>query len=108
MQLEIVSVYDVKADIFSTPVFTASQATAKRDFADVAQNPESKICKHPEDYRLFLLGMFDDETGTVESVLRPVLLISALEAINPDKNHKEKHPEIPIRLENGDLALEPK
>jgi len=81
MQLEIVSVYDVKADVYATPVFVQSQLVAQRSFSDIANVKDSPINKHPEDYRLFMLGFFDDETGYVEAYTKPVLICTATEVV---------------------------
>jgi len=83
MQLEICSVYDIKADRYGTPIFAESQLTAQRSFVDVVNNPDSPLNKHPEDYRLFTLGFFDDEDGNVESYVKPVLLCTAIEVLTP-------------------------
>lgn len=71
MKLEIFSIYDSKADSFSTPVFLANEAVAKRHFAQGANSPESHLNANPEDYTLFHLGSWDNENGAFETLLTP-------------------------------------
>lgn len=63
MQLCMYSVFDNKAKIFLQPFFMQNDAVATRFFVDAANDPDSIICKHPEDYALMYLGTFDNETS---------------------------------------------
>jgi len=102
MQLEIVSVYDVKADTYATPVFVPSQLVAQRSFSDVVNHKDSPINKHPEDYRLFMLGFFDDESGEVEKYQKPVLICTANEVfrIQPIQIHNPEQEDTPEKEED--------
>lgn len=57
------SVYDNKAGFYMAPFFLQSTAEGIRSFTDAANDPHIAISKHPEDYTLFELGSFDDQTG---------------------------------------------
>lgn len=58
------SVFDVKSDTFSPPFWKATVGQAVRDFADVANDPNTTIGRHPEDYKLVQVGEFDDALGS--------------------------------------------
>lgn len=57
------SIYDSKTNAFSTPFFTVNNATALRSFSDLANDPNSQIAKHAEDFSLHYIGSFNDDTG---------------------------------------------
>ena len=68
------SVYDSKAGFYMAPFFFQSTAEGIRAFFDAANDPQTAISKHPEDYTLFELGAFDDQTGvfTQHEVIIPL------------------------------------
>lgn len=63
MILRAFSVFDVKSDTYSAPFWKSTVGQALRDFADVANDKNSTIGRHPEDFKLVQLGEFNDETG---------------------------------------------
>ena len=63
MKQLVFAVYDSKAGIFGTPIFTPTQGIAERSFTDQANRPDSAMCMHPGDFTLFHLGEYDVETG---------------------------------------------
>lgn len=79
MKFYIFSVYDSKAENFHTPMFVPTKGIATRSFTDVANNPESEIYRHPEDYTLFLIGEFDSSNGLVTPLTTPESLGLAVE-----------------------------
>ena len=64
------SIYDVKAEVWTTPMFFQAKGQAIRSFAD-AINSEGEFGKHPEDYTLFYLGEFDERSGLVSPAEAP-------------------------------------
>lgn len=62
MILYIVSVKDRVTDIYGQPIYMASLGGAIRSFGDAVNNDEA-LKKHPEDYDLYHLGEFDDNTA---------------------------------------------
>ena len=67
MKLNIFSVYDDKAKCFFPPLFQAHIGQAIRMFCDTAQDSKTQINRHPEDFRLFHIGVFNDDDGSIES-----------------------------------------
>jgi len=71
-KLQVLSVRDRAADVFGRPFFTASIGSAIRSFSDhLNGKDDSEMVKHPEDFDLFHLAVFDDETGSFENLERP-------------------------------------
>lgn len=65
MKLQVLAVRDRAVDAFGRPMFFPSNGAAIRAFGDEVnrQSPDNPYHEHPEDYDLYLLGIFDDETG---------------------------------------------
>lgn len=63
MILRVFSVFDSKAEVFSTPFFMSTRGEAVRAFKDLVNDPNSSVSRHPDDYRLMCLGEFDNEKG---------------------------------------------
>lgn len=70
------SIFDSKAAVFGPPIFFQNSALAIRSFTDYANDPSMMIHRHPEDFSLFQIGTFDDNTGVLSSIT-PVSLVTA-------------------------------
>ena len=73
-KLKVFCVYDSKVQAFMQPFFLRSNGEAIRSFADIANDPQSNVCRHPEDFSLMLLGEYDDETGSFTNEKAPTNL----------------------------------
>lgn len=69
MRYKMVVVRDRAADVYNTPAFVPSLGIANRSFADEINrvDPNNQLNKHPEDFDLFYLGEFDDNTGEFDA-----------------------------------------
>lgn len=77
------AVYDKKAKCFAQPFFTAHVDVGTRSFAAAAASSGTAVYHHPEDFALFLLGIFNDENGLFNLTAQPV---HVAEAINLKKD----------------------
>lgn len=68
MRLKVFSILDTKADAFMSPFFMSTTGQAVRAFKDLVNDPKSSVYKHPGDYRLVHIGLFDDQLGKLESL----------------------------------------
>lgn len=68
------SIRDEKAQAFNVPFFFTTQGQALRAFQDLAQDANTTIGKHPEDYRLYHHGDFDLDAGTFNARATPFYL----------------------------------
>ena len=82
MRLEIYSVFDEAAKAFGTPFFMQNDMMAARAFSDLANDANSTVFKHPSDYKLYKIGVFNDETASIESTEVPELIAHADNAIH--------------------------
>jgi len=62
MKKEIVAVYDSKAKAFMDPIYVPNLGIAQRSFKIAVNDPSTYIAQSPEDYTLFYLGEWSDET----------------------------------------------
>lgn len=79
----VVSVKDRAADIFNRPFFVPHRNVAVRDFTDEVnrQAADNQLNKHPDDFDLYLLATFDDNTGTIVMAEQPTVLVRAKDVI---------------------------
>lgn len=63
MILRAFAIYDVKAEVYNTPFFYGANGQAVRAFKDLANDKQTTVGRHPEDFKLMVLGTFDDGTG---------------------------------------------
>ncbi|AXH71833.1 MAG: nonstructural protein [Microviridae sp.] len=63
MKVKVFSVLDSKLGSFAQPWFSPNTETGIRAFVEAARDPSTTLGKYPEDFSLYLLGEFDDDTG---------------------------------------------
>ena len=63
MKIKAYAVYDNKAEAFMQPFFSGNAGLAIRTFADNAKNPESIWNRHPNDFCLYEIGEYDENSG---------------------------------------------
>lgn len=73
----VCSVFDVKAAAFSNPFYSVNPAVAIRDFRTACSDPASGLSANPEDYNLYQVATFDDESGLFVPTVPPLFLVSA-------------------------------
>lgn len=71
MKIIVMSAFDKKAAVYLTPFFVAHVNVGIRAFANVANDVQSGIGRNPEDFSLWELGTFDDESGQFELYQQP-------------------------------------
>jgi len=63
MKLEAYAIWDNKAKNFTSPFFMRSRGEAIRAFTSTVNDGSSQIGKFPEDFQLFHVGFYDDNSG---------------------------------------------
>lgn len=71
----VCSVFDSKAQLFSTPFVSHSRITAVRDFEGAVRDSGGGINKFPQDYQLYLIGNWNEESGFISALDVPELLV---------------------------------
>lgn len=67
MILQVFAVRDIKSESYSNPFYLARAEVAVRTFKDAMADKTHPMAQHPEDYQLYHLGNFNDDTGAFES-----------------------------------------
>lgn len=63
----VFAVRDNAVEAFGQPFFCRARGEAVRSFIDETKNKESNFHKHPADYDLYYIGLYNEETGTLEA-----------------------------------------
>lgn len=76
MKLIICTVKDRAADAYGRPMFVPSTGVAIRSFSDEINrnNADNQLYNHPDDFDLYELGEFDDNSGLFVLHEQPKLL----------------------------------
>lgn len=77
MILKMYSIYDIKGQLYAPPYFANNIGSATRMFDGACRDPNTQLAKYPEDFRLFELGEFDDNTGRFTCPDQPTFVIGA-------------------------------
>jgi hypothetical protein len=79
----VVCVKDRAAEVFNRPFFVPHRNVAVRDFTDEVNRSaaDNQLNKHPDDFDLYLLGTYDDNTGSF-SLDVPTVLVRAKDVIS--------------------------
>lgn len=62
----VFTIFDDKAKAFLPPFYMPLKPMALRTFTNCVNDPTHAFCANPEDYTLFYLGIFDNESGRLE------------------------------------------
>lgn len=96
MKVNLYSIFDSKLATYGKPWYELTDAAAIRAFADAvadSSNPNNQYNKHPEDFSLYVLGSFDDQTAVFKTCA-PISLQTA-SALFASRN-VDKHIEHPF------------
>lgn len=65
MMLNAYSVFDLKTLAYHPPFYAATDAAAIRIVSDVVVDPNTQLGRHPADFVLYAVGIFDDQKGAL-------------------------------------------
>lgn len=80
------TVYDVKAKAYLRPFFERTKATALRSFVELVNEDGHAFRKHAEDYSLWYIGDFSEDTGVITGAVNECIgkAIEFLEGVVPE------------------------
>lgn len=95
MKINVYAVRDRAMDGFLRPIFVQSDGVAIRSFVDELNRaaPDNAMYAHPDDYDLYYLGTFHEETGTFNTQPPKQIAIGKQVAIRDNQganNHAPK------------------
>lgn len=78
MTQEIFTIRDAKANSYGIPFYSPTPGTAERQVRELTNDPQSLVCKYPEDYDLYKIGSFNQLTGQIEILDTPQHICKAV------------------------------
>jgi len=78
MQLKIFTIRDSKGEVYNTPFFQKSHGEAERSFRELVNDEKSMVSKYPDDFDLYFVGEYNDQTGTISSLETPQHVVKAV------------------------------
>lgn len=73
----IYSIRDAAAHVFTAPTMDLTDESAIRGFSQAVNNAGSVMNFCPSDFALYRVGTLHVETGTIEPINPPIMLVSA-------------------------------
>ena len=71
------SIKDAKANVFSAPFFQLNDQVAQRSFEQASNDANTTIHQNPQDFSLYRLAQFDDQSGELHAEKQPYYLSTA-------------------------------
>lgn len=78
MVLKAYSIRDSKGEIYHNPFFKHTHGEAERDFATAVNDDKSTLYQYPEDFDLYHVGEYDNNTGVFKPNDTPQHIIKAV------------------------------
>lgn len=76
---KIFSVFDKKVGAYKRPFISDNEVEATRGLQTAMRDPEIQISLFPEDFDLYEMGIFNDNSGLIEPIIPPLYICSAVE-----------------------------
>lgn len=87
MIYKVFAVYDSKVKAYMQPFFMQTEGQAIRSWVDAVNDQSTQFYKHPEDFTLFLISEYDEESGKFKNCGTPEAKGLALELIRPKEEY---------------------
>lgn len=106
MRLNIYTIFDMATATYSKPFFAQADGEAIRNFSDFAQDKDSFVGKHPEDYTLYRIGTYDDQKATLhpeelQKMATALELVAATRKVDPAKHEQMEKSLKPVPANAG-------
>lgn len=82
MKKFVFSVFDIKAKLYSPPWFMNQKGEAIRAFKSIADDKQTMVGRHPNDFELYHLGTWDDLDGYFTMADKPTFLVTAADLLD--------------------------
>lgn len=77
MITKLYAIKDAKAEVYGKPFHQTTHGEAERSFRQLIMDEKSMPHKFPDDYDLYYLGEYDDQTGLVQCLDTPQHILKA-------------------------------
>lgn len=80
MKQVVMAMFDKAAGFYGQPFFTKSRSLGVRAFTDaINSSGEEPFAKHPDDFELYYLGEYDDQSASFSQPQFPELVCRGLD-----------------------------
>jgi len=83
MKLKVFSIYDSKVGAYMKPFYAHSAGEAMRTVVDASSGQDNMLSRHPGDFTLFELGVYDDQSGQFAQLEAKINLGTIIELRGP-------------------------
>lgn len=81
MELRAYSIRDSKGEVFHPPFYKKTHGEAERDFTSLVRDDKSQVGSYPDDYDLYHVGMWDDQSGKFSPLDTPQHIVKAVQLL---------------------------
>lgn len=81
MELKMYSIRDSKGEIFNPPFYKKTHGEAERDFTTLCNDDKSMPSQYPDDFDLYFIGKYDDNTGKIFPLDTPQHITKAVNVL---------------------------
>lgn len=81
MKYAVCAVKDRAVNAYNRPIYVPTVGVAIRSFTDEVNRKDSELQNHPEDYDLYEIGQWDDETAIYISLEAPRVITRAQDIV---------------------------
>lgn len=86
MLLRAYSLHDVKALNYSPPFFQHNNGLATRMLQDLVNDQGTSVGRHPADFKLYCVGVFDDSNGSFQPFPAIEHVMDAIALVGPSQS----------------------
>jgi len=81
MKYAVCAVKDRAVNAYNRPIYVPTVGVAIRSFTDECNKTDSELNNHPEDYDLYEIGQWDDETAIYTPLEAPRVITRAQDIV---------------------------
>lgn len=78
----VYSIYDIKALAYAPAFCMTTDGIAVRAFKELVDDNNTSVGRHPADFKLYCIGVFDDQRGIIEGVQPPEHVVDAISLVS--------------------------
>lgn len=67
MKMRVYAIWDAAVTCYQRPFFCQADGEAVRAFSDLLLDKDHPVARHPEDYSLYRIGQYDDQSALLEA-----------------------------------------
>lgn len=65
MRTRVYSIYDLKSLTYAPPFIATTDGVAMRMLKELVDDNNNMVGRHPSDFKLYCIGIFDDQQGLI-------------------------------------------